>query len=261
PGDIHTLGGDVLQGSSVATSSFTVVPGRPKILGGLDRELVRRVVRRYVPQLRSCAQKLLQAQPGASPSAMMLKLNIDPTGKVVAAMPSRSSGFGALDRCVLKRAESWRFPAPKSAGITQVELPLAFKARMVSRGGRSDWTLTRLHARYDAKSLGQDLIFTQAKPIVGGRGMPTGKRGRMDEQGARQGSINNFQGRYIILNPWRGKVACQNPMRGIWGGPPNGQGNSTHTARNNAFAPRGRLKLPRFVVRDGPASTLPPPPR
>ncbi len=34
--------------------------------------------------------------------------------------------------------------------------------------------------------------------------------------------MNNFQGRYVILHPWAGAVACENPQRGSWGGPPVG---------------------------------------
>ena len=33
---------------------------------------------------------------------------------------------------------------------------------------------------------------------------------------------NNFQARYAIRCPWEGPIACSNPVRGKWGGPPNG---------------------------------------
>ena len=36
-------------------------------------------------------------------------------------------------------------------------------------GGGSDIVLTRLHARYDAKTLTEDLVFKAADPVVGGR--------------------------------------------------------------------------------------------
>jgi hypothetical protein len=35
-------------------------------------------------------------------------------------------------------------------------------------------------------------------------------------------SMNQFQGRYAVLHPWDGKVSCENPNRGIWGGPTRG---------------------------------------
>jgi MYXO-CTERM domain-containing protein len=83
------------------------------------------------------------------------------------------------------------------------------------------FVLTRLHYRYGADDLGEDIVFRAASPIVGGRGMPD-QEGNL-EQGTQPGSINNFQGRYVILHPWEGPLACESPMRGQWGGPPDGR--------------------------------------
>ena len=83
------------------------------------------------------------------------------------------------------------------------------------------FVLTRLHYRYEESDLGEDIVFRAAGPIVGGRGMPD-QEGNMQEQGAQPGSINNFQGRYVILHEWEGPIACATPNRGSWGGPPSG---------------------------------------
>ncbi len=80
------------------------------------------------------------------------------------------------------------------------------------------YVLTRLHARYDKTSLGEDLVFKAAKPIVGGREFLT--NGTALEQGSRPDSLNNFQARYAIRYPWTGPVACKEPVYGRWGGPP-----------------------------------------
>jgi hypothetical protein len=81
------------------------------------------------------------------------------------------------------------------------------------------FVLTRLHYRYGPDGLGEDLMFRAAPPIVGGRGIPDAQ-GVLTEQGATPSSMNNFQGRYVILHPWEGAIACANPVRGRWGGPP-----------------------------------------
>jgi hypothetical protein len=67
------------------------------------------------------------------------------------------------------------------------------------------------------------------------------------EQGAVPDSINNFQGRYAIRHRWRGPIACQNPRRGIWGGPPGGGHHAPQAAQKLAFVPRGRTRLGSFV--------------
>jgi MYXO-CTERM domain-containing protein len=88
-----------------------------------------------------------------------------------------------------------------------------------------------------------------APPRGGGGGLRravlTPPRGPRPEEGG----INNFQARYIIRHPWTGPVACQNPQRGIWGGPPGGGEPPIRPAMQIAFAPRDR-KLSSFLAQD-----------
>jgi hypothetical protein len=81
------------------------------------------------------------------------------------------------------------------------------------------FVLTRLHYRYGPDGLNEDLVFRAAEPIVGGRGMPN-QQGLLTEERAQPGPMNNFQGRYAMLNKWEGAIECDSPMRGQWGGPP-----------------------------------------
>jgi hypothetical protein len=89
-------------------------------------------------------------------------------------------------------------------------------------GGNGGFTLTRLHARYTKEALGEDLVFREAKPIVGGREIPSAT-GQL-ETGATTtvGGTNNFQARYAVRHPWTGPISCKEPRRGVWGGPPSG---------------------------------------
>ena len=116
--------------------------------------------------------------------------------------------------------------------------------------GRRPWrsngfVLTRLHARYAKDSLGEDLVFRAAPPIMGGREVRDGK-GSL-ENGAVAAGMNNFQGRYAIRHPWTGPITCKDPQRGIWGGPPGNRTPPTTPATNLAFAPRGKLQLATMV--------------
>jgi MYXO-CTERM domain-containing protein len=109
-------------------------------------------------------------------------------------------------------------------------------------GAGDEFVLTRLHARYDSSSLGEDLVFEAAPAIVGGREWPTDEQGNR-EQGAkpaREGELNSFQARYAIRHPWTGKIECKEPKRGRWGGPPEGEINPGPTlARQLAQVARG----------------------
>jgi hypothetical protein len=106
------------------------------------------------------------------------------------------------------------------------------------------FVLTRLHARYDKTSLGEDLVFKAAPPIVGGREFL--HDGKALEQGARPDALNNFQGRYAIRYPWKGAVACKNPVYGRWGGPWQGEKHASaeeKTVKDSAFVPRDPAKV------------------
>jgi hypothetical protein len=121
--------------------------------------------------------------------------------------------------------------------------------------GQDAWgfVLTRLHARYGKDSLGEDLVFSEAKPIAGGREWRTGEKGQL-EKGAVDASRNMFQARYAIRYPWTGKIECDNPVRGRWGGPPGDYKGPTGTrpATDLAFAPRGKIELAKVVREDIP---------
>ena len=109
-----------------------------------------------------------------------------------------------------------------------------------------EFVLTRLHARYDKSSLGEDLVFRTAPPIVGGREfLQTDGQLERGAVAAEYGG-DNFQARYIIRHYWEGAVACANPRFGNWGGPPSGPRRNTEVARDLAFVPRG-AKLDKFV--------------
>jgi hypothetical protein len=110
--------------------------------------------------------------------------------------------------------------------------------------------VTRLHARYNKAALGEDLVFRAAPPIQGGREVRNANN--QLEKGHTTGGINNFQGRYAIRHPWTGKIECQNPIRGRWGGPP-GQGTPPPApAARIQMAPRGGIQLASMVKEDVP---------
>jgi hypothetical protein len=115
------------------------------------------------------------------------------------------------------------------------------------------FTLTRLHARYGKDDVKDDLVFKKASAIVGGREhVVDRKTGRLEERST-PSDYNNFQGRYIIRHPWTGPIACKDPVRGRWGGPPPGvEIAATKAATDIAMAPRGKVQLPLLVAADVP---------
>ena len=117
----------------------------------------------------------------------------------------------------------------------------------------SGFVLTRLHARYDKTSLGEDLVFRAAKAIEGGRehdGLAS-EPGAL-RQTAQESSYNNFQGRYAIRYPFTGEVSCANPLWGVWGANPKGA-QEILAAQNTAFQKRDPELLAKLAEADVPA--------
>jgi hypothetical protein len=110
-----------------------------------------------------------------------------------------------------------------------------------------NFVLTRLHARYGKGDMKDDLRFRVAKAVTGGREQWS-KNGL--EYGAQPSAQNFFQARYAIRHWWTGPIACARPVRGVWGGPPDGNYQPTIAASKVAFAPRGKLELAGVVKRD-----------
>jgi len=110
-----------------------------------------------------------------------------------------------------------------------------------------NYVLTRLHARYGRGDMKDDLRFKEAKPITGGREM-------WSQQGLEYGAVPSaqkfFQARYAVRYWWTGPIKCQNPRRGVWGGPPDGRYQQAIAASKLAFAPRGQISVAQMVKRD-----------
>ncbi|MFO0650860.1 MAG: DUF2330 domain-containing protein [Polyangiales bacterium] len=111
--------------------------------------------------------------------------------------------------------------------------------------------VTRLHARYNASTLTDDLVFREALPVTGGHEAYARADGTLPEPdtGAkRTSSGNTFQARYVVRHPWTAPVTCDHPRRGVWGGPPGGARAQAVAARDVSNASREGVSL-RSLVR------------
>jgi hypothetical protein len=127
--------------------------------------------------------------------------------------------------------------------------------------------LTRLHARYDAATLTDDLVFKVAEPVVGGREfltMQTSGKNVQLETGAKPSAYNQFQARYAIRHAWQGEIKCEKPRRGVWGGPPHGGHagpvpamNLASAARDVQYATYVKSSVEELAVQGPPAGAAP----
>lgn len=89
-----------------------------------------------------------------------------------------------------------------------------------TNGQSLDYVVTRLHLQYAKDEIGEDLVFREAPPVVGGREIYT--EDSLEKGGTiRPDFVNNFQARYIIRHYWTTPVSCDDPVYLIWGGDPS----------------------------------------
>jgi len=97
-------------------------------VGCLDKELIRRVVREHLSQVRFCYERLLPSQPTLS-GRVVVKWHVTGAGLVDASeVASSTAASPELGNCLAGRVRTWRFPAAKQAeaGFT-VSYPFVFK--------------------------------------------------------------------------------------------------------------------------------------
>jgi len=105
-----------------------IIPGKTTIVGGLDREVIMKVIKRHQNEIKFCYEAELQKNPALA-GKIAVAWTIDPAGLVSEASVSESSmGNEAVEGCVLERIRRWKFPEPAAGGVVAVTFPWIFKA-------------------------------------------------------------------------------------------------------------------------------------
>ncbi len=106
---------------------INISAGTAVIQGSLDKELIRRVIKRHIAQIRYCYERELQSSPGLF-GKVATRFVISAAGRVQQAKVEQTTLKNAkVERCVLSKIRTWRFPKPKGGGIVIVKYPFIFK--------------------------------------------------------------------------------------------------------------------------------------
>jgi hypothetical protein len=93
----------------------------------LSRDLIRRVIREHVNEVRYCYERELQSSPGLW-GKVQLRFVINASGGVQqTAVIENTLGGDAVANCVSGRVKTWRFPRPRGGGVVIVSYPFLFK--------------------------------------------------------------------------------------------------------------------------------------
>lgn len=105
-----------------------VVAGVAQVRGSLDKEIIRRVIRRHINEVRFCYEKELVTKPNLY-GRVMIQFIIAGDGHVMASLVQNSTmGSPPVEQCIASAVKRWEFPKPQGGGIVQVSYPFVLKA-------------------------------------------------------------------------------------------------------------------------------------
>ncbi len=105
-----------------------VIAGRAEVRGSLDKEIIRRIIRRHINEVKYCYQKELQANPDLY-GRIIIQFTIAATGQVMASVVQKSTMKNKkVEGCIAQAVRRWLFPKPKGGGIVIVSYPFVLRA-------------------------------------------------------------------------------------------------------------------------------------
>jgi len=95
--------------------------------GSLDKEMIRRIIRSHLDEVRACYEKRLMAGH-YDDGRVMVQFAIAADGNVAAsAVESSTIPDDALEQCLVRTVRAWRFPRPCGGGKVIVSYPFVLK--------------------------------------------------------------------------------------------------------------------------------------
>lgn len=118
-------------GHSGGSTTFKGVRQEPAtVSAGLESDIVRRIVRAHINELRECHNSALKRDPTVA-GRIIIAFEIGANGKVSRAEIEQSEltpADDALGKCVVKAFRRWTFPKPNGGQTVTVEYPIMFGA-------------------------------------------------------------------------------------------------------------------------------------
>jgi hypothetical protein len=91
--------------------------------GNLDKEIIRRIVRQHLNEVRFCYEQALPRKPSLA-GRVVTQFTIAGTGKVlVSALQSSTLGEVSVESCIVAATRRWLYPAPTGGGLVTVSYP------------------------------------------------------------------------------------------------------------------------------------------
>jgi TonB family protein len=131
PGDGRDGAASRLVSRRAHAPDIAITP--PTVRGALDKEIIRRVVRRHLNQVRYCYEQELARAPTLT-GRLAVRFTIAASGEVASsAIDSSTFDSPRVALCVVQAVRRWRFPQPQGGGIVVATYPFTFTPAGQSR--------------------------------------------------------------------------------------------------------------------------------
>jgi TonB family protein len=126
------------SGSSYrAVSAPEVIPGMATVRGSLDKDIIKRIIRRHINEVRYCYEQELGKKPDLE-GRVAVQFVIGSDGTVTSSSVSSSTlGNPQVETCISSAVRRWKFPAVKGGGVVIVSYPFALRPKATGRTNRS----------------------------------------------------------------------------------------------------------------------------
>ena len=100
-----------------------VIPGTANVRGSLDKEIIRRIIRRHINEVKYCYEQELTKKPELG-GRIMVQFTIAASGQVIASVLQNSTmGNAKVENCTVQAVRRWESPKPLGGGIVIVSYP------------------------------------------------------------------------------------------------------------------------------------------
>lgn len=115
------------KGHGTGTTGTGTISAATEVRGSLDKEEIRRVVRRHINEIKHCYEQGLTRRPDLE-GRLVVKFTIGKTGSVVSAIIQDSTlGDRQVEQCIASAVLRWVFPKPAGEGLVVISYPFVLK--------------------------------------------------------------------------------------------------------------------------------------
>ncbi|EDM74663.1 FHA/TonB domain protein [Plesiocystis pacifica SIR-1] len=103
--------------------------GKGKVVGAIDKDTIRRIVRSHLMEVRGCYNAALSRNPNTE-GRVLVQFAILGTGKVGSAVVQENTTKDkAVGDCIAKAVKRWKFPRTRNGGTAMVSYPFRLSSK------------------------------------------------------------------------------------------------------------------------------------